>query len=62
VIDLDGDGNTGEQLPLDLLYSNRFYDVDTVSDTGAGTAPIVDMGAYEAQNQSFGYLPLVMGR
>jgi hypothetical protein len=60
LMDLDGDGNTSEQLPLDLLYSNRFYDVDTVSDTGAGTAPIVDMGAYEAQDHGYGYLPMIL--
>ena len=27
---------------------NRFYDVEEVEDTGNGTAPIVDMGAYES--------------
>ncbi len=31
----------------DLAGENRFYDTP-VSDTGSGTAPIVDMGAYEA--------------
>ncbi|HEY1683938.1 MAG TPA: choice-of-anchor Q domain-containing protein [Tepidisphaeraceae bacterium] len=31
----------------DLAGSPRFIDLPTVNDTGAGTAPIVDMGAYE---------------
>jgi hypothetical protein len=32
----------------DLASSNRFVDIPTTIDTGSGTAPIVDMGAYEA--------------
>jgi hypothetical protein len=47
--DLDGDGNTLEPTPFDLDLSPRFVDVPGVPDTGAGTAPIVDMGAYERQ-------------
>jgi hypothetical protein len=46
--DLNTNGNTNEPLPLDLANSNRFADVVTVPDTGTGTRPIVDMGAYEA--------------
>jgi parallel beta-helix repeat protein len=45
--DLDGDGNTTEALPLDLAGASRFRDDPYATDTGAGTAPIVDMGAYE---------------
>ncbi len=33
--------------PFDLLLKPRFADEPTVADTGAGTAPIVDIGAYE---------------
>ncbi|MDX9954108.1 MAG: putative Ig domain-containing protein [Anaerolineae bacterium] len=33
----------------DLDDNRRFADVPTVPDTGAGTPPIVDMGAYETQ-------------
>ncbi len=35
---------------LDLDGAPRFVDVPTVVDTGSGTAPIVDRGAYEFQN------------
>jgi len=44
--DLDGDGNTTEPLPYDLDGTDRLQDHIT-SDTGNGTAPVVDMGAYE---------------
>ncbi len=45
--DLDGDGNVTEQTPLDLDNKPRFFDDLYTADTGNGTAPIVDMGAYE---------------
>ena len=45
--DLDGDGNTTEPVPFDLAGGSRFADDPYTADTGAGTAPIVDMGAYE---------------
>jgi len=32
----------------DLEGRERFFDVTSVPDTGSGSAPIVDMGAYEA--------------
>src|SRR5258708_36080937 len=34
-------------LTTDLAGQPRFFDDPAVADTGAGTAPIVDMGAYE---------------
>ena len=46
--DLDDDGNTTEPLPLDLAGNARFLDVAGSADTGNGTPPVVDMGAYEA--------------
>ena len=46
--DLDGDGNTTEPIPLDLDGNLRFVDCPDIPDTGNGTPPIVDMGAYEA--------------
>jgi hypothetical protein len=46
-LDLDGDGNTAEATPIDLGGAARFVDVPKIADTGNGTAPIVDMGAYE---------------
>jgi len=55
---LDGDGNVSEPLPYDLDSTCRFIDLDTVADTGNGTSPIVDMGAYETTLQ-YVYLPLV---
>jgi hypothetical protein len=45
--DLDGDGDTTEPLPLDLHDSPRFFDDPATADSGQGTAPIADMGAYE---------------
>jgi predicted outer membrane repeat protein len=57
VHDLDGDLNTTEKLPLDLEGLSRFKDVPGVLDTGNGTPPIVDMGAFE--NQFHIYHPLI---
>jgi hypothetical protein len=45
--DLDGDGNVTEPLPFDLAGAGRFADDPYAPDTGAGTVPIVDIGAYE---------------
>jgi len=45
--DLDGDGDTGEPTPLDLDGESRFVDDPATDDNGNGTAPLVDMGAYE---------------
>jgi len=47
VFDLDGDGDTGEPIPLDLAGLPRRVDDPARPDSGAGTPPIVDMGAYE---------------
>lgn len=47
--DLDGDGNTSEPVPVDLLGFPRFTDVPSVPDTGVGPAPVTDMGGYERQ-------------
>jgi predicted outer membrane repeat protein len=45
--DLNGDGQIVERIPFDLAGSPRFLDDPDTTDTGAGIAPIVDMGAYE---------------
>ena len=47
--DLDDDGDVKEQLPLDLDGNPRFVDDPNTKDTGVGTPPIVDMGAFEFQ-------------
>jgi hypothetical protein len=47
--DLDQDGDTGEPIPFDLDGNPRFVDDPDTDDTGHGTPPIVDMGAYEFQ-------------
>ena len=47
--DLDGDGDTTERTPLDLDGNPRFADDPATADSGIGTPPIVDMGAYEFQ-------------
>ena len=46
-------------ITTDLDGAARFVDVESVPDTGSGSAPIVDMGAYEAAFQAV-YLPLVL--
>ncbi len=45
--DLDQDGNYFEATPLDLDRHARRIDDPATADTGNGTAPIVDRGAYE---------------
>jgi hypothetical protein len=47
VADIDDDGDSTEVTPLDLAMRGRFYDRVATPDTGAGTPPIVDMGAFE---------------
>ena len=59
--DLDGDGNTAEPLPFDLDGNPRFVDRPDIEDTGNGTPPIVDMGAYEAMVSCFGVNHVKLG-
>ena len=50
LLDLDGDGDTTEPLPIDLAGYARFIDDSYVIDTGIPgepPRPVVDMGAYE---------------
>jgi hypothetical protein len=47
VLDLDGDGNTTEPVPFDLAGNPRFVDIPGKPNTGSGSEPIVDIGAYE---------------
>ena len=47
VTDIDGDGNFSEPVPLDFALHARRVDIVLVPDTGNGTAPIVDIGAFE---------------
>jgi predicted outer membrane repeat protein len=51
--DLDGDSNTSEPVPWDRDGNPRFVDDPEKADTGSGTLPIVDMGAYEARRYSY---------
>ena len=44
----------------DMDGAPRFMDVVTVTDTGNGSKPIVDMGAYEASGVLWSYLPFVV--
>jgi hypothetical protein len=46
--DLDDDDDRIEQIPFDLDGRPRFIDDPSKADSGNGTAPIVDMGAYES--------------
>ncbi|NIP87391.1 MAG: hypothetical protein GTO03_18295, partial [Planctomycetales bacterium] len=48
-LDLDGDGDIIEPIPLDRDGSPRFVDIPGRPDIGVGPPPIVDMGAYERQ-------------
>jgi len=57
-VDLDGDGNTTEPLPYDLASMPRFIDAPDVPNTGSGTPPIVDLGAYE---RGLNRVPLAAG-
>ncbi len=45
--DLDDDFDTTEALPLDIDFNARFTNMPAITDTGNGSAPIVDLGAYE---------------
>jgi predicted outer membrane repeat protein len=46
-LDLDGDGDTAEPTPIEANGRGRFREFWSVPDTGAGAAPIIDLGAYE---------------
>lgn len=45
--DLDDDGDFGEIVPTDLAGAARRIDDPATTDTGVGSAPIVDRGAFE---------------
>jgi hypothetical protein len=47
VFDLDGNGDAAEPWPFDVAGRPRQMDDPGAVDTGAGLAPLVDMGAYE---------------
>lgn len=47
ITDLDADGNKTEPVPLDPDGHLRFSNDPAAPDTGIGTAPLVDIGAYE---------------
>ncbi|MCB0170954.1 MAG: choice-of-anchor D domain-containing protein, partial [Anaerolineae bacterium] len=49
---IDAGDNDATTAATDLDGNDRFYNDLAVSDTGSGTAPIVDMGAYEKQSNS----------
>jgi uncharacterized repeat protein (TIGR01451 family) len=56
-LDVDGDTNLTEDA-RDLAGNPRRYDDTGVADTGSGTAPIVDMGAFEKQTVSPPVFPM----
>ena len=59
--DLDGDGNRSEPIPVDFDGAGRYVE-SPPANTGLGTPPIVDMGAFENQTQALLpiYLPFIM--
>jgi uncharacterized repeat protein (TIGR01451 family) len=50
-LDVNGNANTSEEAP-DLDGNPRRYNDTGIADTGAGAAPVVDLGAYERQTNS----------
>lgn len=56
---IDAGDNSAVTVTFDLDGHSRRVDVPDVPDTGNGTAPIVDMGAYEASFHKI-YLPVVL--
>ena len=48
-LDLDGDGNTTERIPVDLNFLPRFVDIPGAPNTGNGQSPLVDRGCQERQ-------------
>ena len=55
-----GDNNAVPgNVTTDIAGNPRFFDLPSVPDTGNGSAPVVDMGAYEARVHTI-YLPLVL--
>jgi predicted outer membrane repeat protein len=60
-IDAGDNSALPSSVTTDLDGNPRFVDIPTVSDTGSGTPPIVDMGAYEVQTlRNRVYLPLIL--
>jgi hypothetical protein len=60
-LDLDGDGNVAEPVPIDLAGNPRFAPVLDAPDVGVGSPPIVDLGAYEMPAQyALLQLPLLL--
>jgi hypothetical protein len=60
-MDLDGDGQVSERIPYDLVEAPRCMDLRGIVDTGNGTSPIVDMGAYEREDPYvYVFLPLAL--
>lgn len=48
-VDLDADADQSEALSLDFAFNERQINDPDTTDTGNGTAPIVDIGAFEFQ-------------
>jgi hypothetical protein len=51
-IDAGNNAAVPTEVTTDLDDNPRFVDIPTVPDTGHGAPPIVDMGAYEVQQQT----------
>jgi len=59
-IDAGNNAVVPSEVTTDLDGNPRFMDIPSVPNTGNGTPPIVDMGAYEARPSWGVYLPLVL--
>jgi hypothetical protein len=51
VLDLDGDGDVNETVPVDFDGHPRRQDAPVTADSGEGQAPVVDMGAFETSSE-----------
>jgi hypothetical protein len=57
-LDMDRDGDTLEQMPLDLAQRHRFGTVSGSLGPGCGEGAVVDMGAFERDDDGFAYVRL----
>jgi hypothetical protein len=57
---IDAGNNASITITTDLDGNPRFVNIPAIPDTGNGSPPLVDMGAYEVQLTTYAiYLPMV---
>lgn len=60
-IDAGNNGGVPVGFDLDIAQNPRFADISSVVDVGSGSAPVVDMGAYELPPEAFTTVPGCFG-